>query len=376
MTTVEPAARAATVTVACAGLPAAMPLRPAVSQPWSTALVTRWRSESATRVEHPGVQLDVLAGEDQRRRPWPSGGRRRRARGPAAGSRRRPGAAAPSPGPSRRRGRRRAGSARPRPRAQQLAGGGAELVAEGDEGVQARPAAACGRSTRRPAPRAARGRTRAARRPARRARGRAGRSGGRRARPRRRRRAGRAPGGWGPGSSRRTAAGRGRRRRSVLRRRLQPRHGDRVVAGAGALSAATTAASSSGADRPGRAGQRPADALGGDEQHVDEVLADRRAGRREGAEQVLGAVGDVDDAVQAEHPGRALDGVGVAEQPAHQLARRRVRLQPQQALAQRRQPLLDLGAEGGDQLRVVGPAHGSARPGTARSRSAARRRAR
>jgi hypothetical protein len=40
MTTVEPAARALTVTVACAGFPAAT-RSPGGSQPWSTALVTR-----------------------------------------------------------------------------------------------------------------------------------------------------------------------------------------------------------------------------------------------------------------------------------------------------------------------------------------------
>ena len=47
ITTVEPAARAETVTVACAGLPAWIRWA-GVSQPWSTAFVTRCRSESAT----------------------------------------------------------------------------------------------------------------------------------------------------------------------------------------------------------------------------------------------------------------------------------------------------------------------------------------
>ena len=103
------------------------------------------------------------------------------------------------------------------------------------------------------------------------------------------------------------------------------------------------------------AGQRPVDGVAGREQHVDEVAADGEAPVAQRAEQVLHRVADLQHAGQAEHPGGALDGVRVAEQAGDDLPRCGVALQLEQAGLQRGQPLLDLRAEGGEQLGVVPP---------------------
>ena len=101
--------------------------------------------------------------------------------------------------------------------------------------------------------------------------------------------------------------------------------------------------------------QRAADAVACGEQQVDVVLADREPAVAQRAEQVLHVVGDVQHALEPEHARRALDGVGVAEQRRHDLARALVVLEREQACLQRREPLLDLRAEGREQLRVVAP---------------------
>ena len=253
---------------------------------------------------------------------------------------------------------RPAGPARPRRGPSSSRAGGTSWSPSGDQAVQRRRAprvgwlaGAAARARRSARPSAVVGGQR------RRARGRAASTRRRRARPRRRRRAGRARVGWGRGPSRRP---RGRPRVVVVGRVVlgRPAAGtvDGVVAGDGAVERGDDGGELVGADRALGARQRAADALGGHEQQVDEVLADGEPAVAQRAEQVLGPVGDVDDAVEAEHPGRALDGVRVAEQARDQLPRRRVRLEPQQPLAQRGEPLLDLRAEGRDQLRVVGPA--------------------
>ena len=214
MTTVEPAARAATRDGRLRRLAGLRRAAAGVSQPWSTALVTRCRSESATAsstrvssstsspVEH---ERDVLA-----RVVRAAGGQLADQLGEAGDH------------PAHRHHRQahravadvgRAGSGRPRrgPSSSRVAA--PSWSPRATRRVQRLGRSAC--SARQPGERLAHrpGRRAGARRQGRPARGRAGRSGGRRARPRRRRRAGRAPGGSGPGSSRRRGRA-GRRPRS------------------------------------------------------------------------------------------------------------------------------------------------------------------
>ena len=73
------------------------------------------------------------------------------------------------------------------------------------------------------------------------------------------------------------------------------------------------------------------DPVAGGEQEVDEVPAHREPLVPERAEQVLHRVGDAKDAVQAQHPRRALHRVGVAEEPGDDLAWRAVALEREQA---------------------------------------------
>ena len=120
-----------------------------------------------------------------------------------------------------------------------------------------------------------------------------------------------------------------------------------------ASASACRCSSGTGSSTPGSAPAMPSQ---DGEQQVDEVAADRQPAVAKRAEQVLGVVRDREDLGQAEHPGRALDGVGVAEQARDDLARRGMRLEREQPSLQRRDPLLDLGAERREQLRVVSPA--------------------
>ena len=281
MTTVEPAARADTVTVAWPGLPRAT-RSAGVSQPWSTALVTRWRSESATvsstrvssstswpvRMRRTSLASGPVAGElaDELREAGDHTAYRdhREAHGPVAH--------------------------RPEPALRVLAAARAargwrpQLVAEGDERVQRLRGGVRQREARGPALVAA---SRSSRdhfswlaasvdrsRPWRASRRisssasptTSSRSWTRRVgHPDRSRRCGgrgsstvgsssdAARPAWGPRPGPRPAQRPPGRRRSAPGRR---------------------------ADRAVRAGHRPGDALGGDEQQVDEVLARRATGRR------------------------------------------------------------------------------------------------
>ena len=352
MTTVDPAARAETVTVACVALPAWIRWA-GVSQPWSTALVTRCRSESAT-----ASRTRVSSSTS-----WPSrtsvtslavssGVLRRRELADQLGE------AGHHPAQRHHRQAHRAVADVGQPAlpvlgpGEQLAGGGAELVAERDEGVQGVQDLGLGRRTGQCLANRATGTLVV---------------GGQRSElaavprdpayvelgdaddvdqvvhpP------GRHPDRVAPAAAQVVRLG-----QLLLG---EPRHDDRVVAGERGVQRGDDGGELLVTDRPGRAGHRAADALGRDEQHVDEVGTHGEPAVLERTQQVLGPVGDIDDTGQAEHPGRALDGVCVAEQPSHQLPRGRVCLEAQQALAQRGQPFLDLGAEGGDQLRVVRPA--------------------
>ena len=292
-----------------------------------------------------GVGDEVLAARRRRRRARGCRARRPRPPGPAArpcrsrcatsrtswGTRRRPGGPAPSPGPSRRRGRRRAGR-RVLDAAAQLAGRRLHLVADATERVDRRVDIA-GRLSPLAATASRRARSQcfwsAAKRDRR---GRGARPGGPRARPRRRRRAGRGPGGRDAhrlAGARRPARRPARRRRRLLldRRRARARRpGPRRRARGRARRA--TAARSSGSTGCVGAGHRAADAVGGGEQQVDEVACGRQPAVAQRAEQVLGRGGRVRaTAVEAQHAGRALDGVRVAEQTGDELARRAVRLE-------------------------------------------------
>ncbi len=130
---------------------------------------------------------------------------------------------------------------------------------------------------------------------------------------------------------------------------------DRGLTGTGGLQGRDDRRQVLGADRAVCAGHRPGDALGGDEEHVDEVLARGHPPVPQRPEQVLGEVSHLDDGVQAQHPGRPLDGVRVPEQARDELLGRRGVLEPEQPLAQRGQPVVDLGPERRNQLGVVGP---------------------
>ena len=203
--------------------------------------------------------------------------------------------------------------------------------------------------------------------PSRRARRPAGRRGrpdarraGSRARPRRRCPAGRGRAASGPGPSRRCAAGRARRR-------------GRASSAATGVGRGTSTGSSPGeglveglhqgldvlvADRGVGAGHGVGDGVGDREEQVHEVAADAEAAVLESTQEVLGAVGEPDDAVEGQRARRALHRVGVAEEAGHELLGRRVLLEPEQPVAQRGQLLVDLRAEDRDELRVVGPAVG------------------
>ena len=242
MTTVEPAARAATVTVARPGLPAACRAADG-SQPWSIALVTRWRSESAT----------ASRTRESSSTSWPESTSCTSVASAALPAISRTSWGKPADHPAERHHgqphRAVADGCDPGlgvvGEGQQVTHRCALLVADRHHGVQAgqhRPRAA----PRRRAPRAGPGRCGPARRRERPARGRAGRSGGPRARPRRPRRGGRAPGGSGRGSSPRSAAGR-RSSSSAASASASSRGTATGSSPAAALSrAATTSASSSG----------------------------------------------------------------------------------------------------------------------------------
>ena len=80
---------------------------------------------------------------------------------------------------------------------------------------------------------------------------------------------------------------------------------------------------------PGTCGQRLSDRIAGREQDVDELGTYGEAAVAQRPQQVLHGMGDLQDPGQAEHPGRTLDGVRVAEQAGDDLAWRAVTLERQ-----------------------------------------------